>query len=89
MNSKIIVSKVKKSLKMLLSTYNKKKAAAAISCQAEIDENAANEALEARLAALVATAPAYTHQTLLSLRLQSGDEMTVYTGCQMAGAQTR
>ena len=49
----------------------------------EMTDNAINEAIEARLAALVASAPMTSTQQLL--RFEVGGE--VYTGCQVAGPQ--
>jgi hypothetical protein len=50
-------------------------------------ENAANEALEARLALLLATAPAAAQPAQLSIRLTAASSVRVYTGCQRAGPQ--
>ena len=87
MNTKSTINKVKKVLKKLISTYSKKSAEQA-SFQTEIDENALNEALEARLAELLARAPS-SNQIILSLQLEAGHQVSVYSGCQVAGPQLR
>jgi hypothetical protein len=53
----------------------------------EMLENAANEALEARLALLLATAPAAAQPAELSIYLTAASSVRVYTGCQRADPQ--
>jgi hypothetical protein len=51
-------------------------------------ENAANEALEARLALLLATAPPAAQPAEVNLYIMAaGSTVRVYTGCQQAGPQ--
>ncbi len=53
----------------------------------EMMENAANEALEARLAVLLATAPAAEPAEITLYMWESAGSVRVYTGCQKAGPQ--
>ena len=83
--TKTTVHKVKKILKKFLSTHNKQKNDD-LSCSNEAAENAINEAIEARLAAMVASAPQSEPWTL-KLQVDRLATVSVYTGCQAAGPQ--
>jgi hypothetical protein len=86
---------VKKILRQIakLAKINQKKRMAEASCpRYEADEerleNAANEALEARLALLLATAPPAAQAAEVNLYIMAASRsVRVYTGCQQAGPQ--
>ena len=52
----------------------------------EIIENIQNEAIEAKLAFLIASTPASRPSTM-SVTISSGTSLTFYSGCQTAGPQ--
>ena len=84
MNTKVAVLKMKKVLKKLVSSYRKEERNQP--CQLEIEDNAVNEAIEAKLAELLASAPP-SQQTLLRWEFSGLGAGSVYSGCQVAGPQ--
>ena len=91
MNTKTLVNTIKKVLKIVHHTKknSKNKCAVINSHQEEIDENAFNEALEAALAQRLASAPACDKQMYMRLRLVEAGDVSVYSGCQVAGPASR
>ena len=88
MNTKFIYAKVKKMLKKHINNQNKKVVSnTVISHQEEMDENALNEAIEAALSHRIAISPAAAKQQMVRLRLSNYGEVSVYSGCQVAGPQ--
>ena len=75
---------MKKILKKYLTTT--KKIEAETMHAAEIEDNAINEAIEAQLASMLAQAPS-AEQTLLRFRFYEHEEISIYSGCQVAGPQ--
>ena len=52
-----------------------------------IEENLFNEAIESKLAGLIASSPS-SSPTLMAVMISSDTSVTVYSGCQKAGPQT-
>ena len=77
--------KLKKVLQKFLTTHNKHEVSS--SYVDEVAENAINEAIEARLAAMVANAPESSNPWILQLQVDRLATVSVYTGCQTAGPQ--
>ena len=86
---------IKKVLRQLLKLKKRESqlVKAAVCYEEEMMENAVNEALEARLALVLATAPPAAGQTELDFYLMADNQSSstssvrVYTGCQRAGPQ--
>ena len=85
MNSKLATMKIKNILKKLISVYRKQENKEE-NYQVEMEDNAINEALEAKLAQMIALAPS-TRQMNLRLELTEFGAVSVYSGCQVAGPQ--
>ena len=91
MNTKIIVNKLKKLVKHLATSQQQRKAKLALAAanhKEEMDENALNEAIEIALSQRLAMSPAAVKQEFLRLRLAGVGEVSVYSGCQVAGPQS-
>ena len=84
MNTKLTTRRIKSILKKLISVYRKQDNNKTFST--EMEDNAINEALEAKLALMIAQSPS-SQQMNLRLELPEFGPVSVYSGCQVAGPQ--
>ena len=84
MNTKLTTRRIKSILKKLISVYRKQDNNKTFNT--EMEDNAINEALEAKLALMIAQSPS-SQQMNLRLELPEFGPVSVYSGCQVAGPQ--
>ena len=85
MNTKLTTRRIKSILKKLISVYRKQEQDNK-TFNREMEDNAINEALEAKLALMIAQSPS-SQQINLRLELPEFGSVSVYSGCQVAGPQ--
>lgn len=85
MNTKPTTRRIKSILKKLISVYRKQEDNKE-TFNTEMEDNAINEALEAKLALMIAQSPS-SQQMNLRLELPEFGPVSVYSGCQVAGPQ--
>ena len=86
MNTKLTTRRIKSILKKLISVYRKQEQDNKKTFNREMEDNAINEALEAKLALMIAQSPS-SQQMNLRLELPEFGPVSVYSGCQVAGPQ--
>lgn len=85
MNTKPTTRRIKSILKKLISVYRKQEDNKE-TFNTEMEDNAINEALEAKLSLMIAQSPS-SQQMNLRLEVPEFGPVSVYSGCQVAGPQ--